>query len=169
MNGSPVTSVHGKTPLEAWANALIKIGLIDEVMYEKALESISTARIEGVNEVKGRMEALKKQRQEARARQLQKQRDHRGLSPTSAEKDSIDDDHLGLISEDGREPPSEKEMELKKRAQLLLESYKERLAGSRKVAIALADARIQAQDRFLCNPFFDDDARSPCIERSPQP
>jgi len=156
--GSPVTSVHGKTPLEAWANALIKIGLIDEVMYEKALESISTARIEGVNEVKGRMEALKKQRQEARARQLQKQRDQLGLSPTSAEKDSIDDDHLGLISEDGREPPSEKEMELKKRAQLLLESYKERLAGSRKVAIALADARIQAQDRFLCNPFFDDDA-----------
>jgi hypothetical protein len=43
VKGKPVISVHGKTPLEAWANALIKLGLIDEVMYEKALESIATA------------------------------------------------------------------------------------------------------------------------------
>ena len=69
-----MTCVVGTTPIEVWANALIKLGLIDEIMYERSLDSIAENRAQGIAEVEGRMETLRNQRREARARQVMKQK-----------------------------------------------------------------------------------------------
>ena len=57
MNGKPVRSVLAKSPVEAWGKTLLSLGLIDEIMYTSALQSLSVAREEGFNEVKSKMEA----------------------------------------------------------------------------------------------------------------
>ena len=162
-------SVHGKSPLEAWANALIKLGLIDEVMYEKALESIKSARVEGMKEVKDRMDTLRRQRQEARARQLQKQKDNGdgSQSPVQIEdsktKEFIEKDADEEVekepSTEGKEPSTEKEQELRDRAEELKAAYEVRFKESQKIAISLADSRIAAHGPFLSNPFYGDETQ----------
>ena len=57
MNGKPVRSVLAKSPVEAWGKTLLSLGLIDEIMYTSALQTLSVARDEGFNEVKSKMEA----------------------------------------------------------------------------------------------------------------
>ena len=158
-------SVHGKSPLEAWANALIKLGLIDEVMYEKALESIKSARVEGMKEVKDRLDTLRRQRQEARARQLQKQKEHGdgSQSPVPAQneesktKESSEKDDAGEEVE--KEPSTDKEQELREKAEELKAAYEVRFKESQKIAISLADSRIAAHGPFLSNPFYGDETQ----------
>jgi len=157
-------SVYGKSPLEAWANALIKIGLIDEVMYEKALESIETARIEGMKEVKDRLDTLKRQRQEARARQLQKQKEQTEGSQSpivsqnedSKQKEGSDKDEDEEVD---KEPSTDKEEELREKAENLKVAYETRFKDSQKLAIALADTRIAGLGPFMSNPFCDDETQ----------
>ena len=164
VRGKPVLSVFGTTPLEAWANALVKLGLIDEIMYEKALKSIASARVEGINEVKDKMEALRRQRQEARARQAQKQK---GLdtpqSPTASQngeegEDAMDGEGLKRRG-DNHEPATEEEKELRRKVKKLLHTYERRMKESQMTAISLADARINAMGTFLSNPFYGDEVQ----------
>ena len=108
VNGKPVISVFGSTPLEAWANALIKLGLIDEVMYETALESIAVARVDSMNEVKEKMETLKRQRQEARARQLQKMKDQSDVSQSPMGAQNGDDNEGGGTKESSAQMRTQK-------------------------------------------------------------
>ena len=163
VRGKPVMSVHGKSPLEAWANALIKIGLIDEVMYEKALESIETARIEGMKEVKDRMDTLKRQRQEARARQLQKQKETEGsqspIAPQNEDCKHKEGSENDAGEEIDKEPSTDKEKELIEKAEELKAAYETRFKDSQKLAISLADARIAALGPFLSNPFYGDETQ----------
>ena len=160
VHGKHVTSVYGTTPLEAWANALIKLGLIDELMYERALDSIAAARVEGVNEVKEKMEILKRQRQEARARHVQKMKEQSDVSGSPRSKNG--DEKGGIV--DGEEKSNSKaaeeatgkERRLREKADTLLKTFQNRVKESKMLSISLADARIHAAGRFLSNPFYGD-------------
>jgi hypothetical protein len=57
LNGKPVTSVFGTSPLEAWGQVLTKLGLIDEIMFDTAVDSVKTSRADGFKEAKDKMEA----------------------------------------------------------------------------------------------------------------
>ena len=42
LNGKSVTTALGKTPIEAWSQCLIKLGLVDEIIVEQANEVLKT-------------------------------------------------------------------------------------------------------------------------------
>lgn len=54
VDGKPVHSVVGTSPLEAWGKALVKLGLIDEIMLDRGLGAVNAAREEGLEEAKAR-------------------------------------------------------------------------------------------------------------------
>ena len=181
IKGKPVTTVTGKSPVEAWGKVLIKLGLIDEIMFQSSQESCAAAKLEGLAEVKGKIESIKKQRQEARARHLQRLKEKsrendddnkqnrpiivrvkEGQAIEPDDSDVIDDDDrersIGENEQQGsedRESATEKEEQTRKKIKTLREAYEVRLAESRATAIALADARIASIGPFLGNPFHD--------------
>ena len=141
--GRPVTTVTGKSPIEAWARALMKLGLIDEIIYEQSLESIADSRSEGLAELKGKLESTKRFRQDGRSRHKDKKegKSNSGESP----EDSVEGD-------------SAREVQLRERVEKLLNQYETRLSESRATSTELAEARIQVLGPFLSNPFLDSDA-----------
>ena len=175
MKGKSVKTVTGRTPLEAWGQALIQLGLIDEIMLEMAEDSVASARLEGLAEVKEKMEAVKKQRQEARARHIQRQKEKSKeessrpiivrvkngevIEPDDFEStgDEAEKDDERMEDAKDAEPPATRERELRERVAELREIYDTRLAESRSVAIELANARISTLGPFLTNPFFEVD------------
>ena len=180
LKGKPVTTITGRSALYAWGKVLIHFGLIDEIMFEKSIEAISAARVEGIAEAKEKMNLVKQQRQLARARHIQRQKEkskgdksHSPLVVRVKGGETVGDLPEGMVSSDEegnssdnaeaggeREDATEEELELREKTEQLLESYEKRLAESRNVAIDLADARIRAISPFLCNPFFDSEYSS---------
>lgn len=158
VQGKPVTSVYGKSPMEAWANAMIKMGMIDEIMYEKALESIEVARLEGIREAKEKLEILKRQRHEAKARYIQKQKGILDLPSVEEVKvvDNSDNVQKEIIV---KEPISEEETALRLKLENVLSRYNTVHKNSQKISMALADARIEALGQFLSNPFYGDEVQ----------
>ena len=71
LRGKPVTSVIGTSPIHAWGNALIKLGLIDEIMMQSALDARAVAQEEGRAEAKEKMEEKKAKRQQAQTKSTQ--------------------------------------------------------------------------------------------------
>ncbi|MFN9979819.1 MAG: hypothetical protein ACK53Y_07895, partial [bacterium] len=62
----------GNTPLEAWGNLLITLGLIDEVTYEKAQLNVCLQRQRRFTEAEDRLKQLQHQRRQAKLRHKQK-------------------------------------------------------------------------------------------------
>ena len=142
LNNKPVVSVVGSTPLEAWSKVLIKLGLIDEIMAESALEAVETARIEGLAEAKGKLHGKKRMK--------------KGADPgTPEEASSPQTDGTNEVNESGQESLPEKEKELLDRVASLRVQLKEAKAEDQEAAIELANARIDLIGSFLCNPFYD--------------
>ena len=160
MNGKPVRSVLAKSPLEAWGKTLLSLGLIDEIMYESALKTLSKAREEGFKEVKDKLDAANKKRRDDRA----KEKIHHSHG-TRQSAGGEDDDKNQDISADGNEMDADKmdtekedqspeEMELRKKLaemQNKLEAAKKR---SKVASFNLANARIAAISPFAANPFL---------------
>jgi hypothetical protein len=182
LKGKPVTTITGRSALYAWGKVLIHFGLIDEIIFEKSIEAITAARVEGIAEAKDKMNLIKQQRQLARARHIQRQKEKSkgdksnsnsplvvrvkgGETIGDLPEGMVSTDEEGNLSDNGeaggeREDATEEELELREKAKQVLELYEKRLAESRTVAIELADARIKAISPFLCNPFFESEYSS---------
>jgi Bromodomain len=134
LNGKPVHTTIGRTALEAWSRALIKLGLVDEVIVELS------------------MEAVKKSRDEA----LGKGKTHKGDDDGNLDGDSVqgDDDNSEELDADA-EPYSDLEKSLRKRIAALKEEYSEARTAEKAAAEALADARMLLLSPFVCNPFAE--------------
>ena len=137
VHGKPVTTILGTSPILAWAKALTKLGLIDEIIYEQALNSVSYARNEGLAE-------LKKQSKE---RQSSKRLNGNDTDPSSPSKNENKLDHS-----------TEKETLLRERVDDLMKEYETQLAASKATATKLAEARIESLGPFYSNPFLDTDS-----------
>ena len=100
LRGKPVTSVIGTTPLRAWGKALIKLGLIDEIMLQSALEAREIAQAEGRAEAEEKLENKKAQRQQTRSKVLQKQVDAMSVEDESATEGTSKPQNGELLKEE---------------------------------------------------------------------
>lgn len=182
LNGKPVMTAIGRTPLEAWSNCLIKLGLVDEIHVDTAMEAVKAARKESRQEAKGKLDGKKRIKQRGASDDFaEAKRDKpRGASddyaeikrakPRGASEDDVEEEEKDDASKDERddafkepetaeeeedtsEPISEEEQELLDRLASLREELAEAKDEDDVAAIALADARIGVLGRFMCNPF----------------
>lgn len=169
LNGQPVTSVVGESPLHAWGRVLLKLGLIDEIMYLRAIESVRTSRLEGLKDAKDRLEGKvpakspaadkKKGASDSQPPSLTPSRAQSpvdGETKTEEKKDAEEVEEI--VPDPDKEPPSERELELRSKLNALKSELEASQEEGRKVSIALANARIHDLGPFLCNPFLDEES-----------
>jgi hypothetical protein len=174
INSKPVISVVGESPLEAWGRALTKLGLIDEIMLDRAIEVVQQSRVEGLREAKYKLAG--KQRSKTPTGEKKDENEEidnssRAPSPSHSsvndigageeereEKKELDDEAMDSHDPD-REPPSEREAELRKRVEELQSEYVKSKEEDENAAIELANARIRDLGPFLCNPFHDEESK----------
>lgn len=180
IDDKPVISVVGESPLEAWGKVLTKLGLLDEIMLDMAMDQVVKSRAQGLQEAKQKLEGKFPLPPHHVPRSVTKSPlpdrgspDSRAASPypvssngddeggsTPAMEESNDGEQAveaEQIDED-REPMSEREKHLREMLQEVTEELEEVEAEERSAAIALADARIHAVGPLLCNPFHDDES-----------
>ena len=135
LNGTPVTSVIGFTPVHAWSKAMIKLGLVDEVTVKEAMETCEVAR------------------QGGKADATTKSTSSPGIKPNN-KVDGIADssNHHETVPEIVY---SEEEKDLREKVQRLKGEVKDARIESKKAAAELADERIKMLGPFLSNPFRD--------------
>eukprot|EP00571_Detonula_confervacea_P012392 CAMPEP_0172304510 /NCGR_PEP_ID=MMETSP1058-20130122/5901_1 /TAXON_ID=83371 /ORGANISM="Detonula confervacea, Strain CCMP 353" /LENGTH=1370 /DNA_ID=CAMNT_0013015761 /DNA_START=330 /DNA_END=4439 /DNA_ORIENTATION=+ len=158
MNGKPVRSVLAKTPLEAWGKTLLSLGLIDEIMYEAALQTLQSAREEGFNEAKDKLDAVNKKRRDDRAKASRHSMDGDDdkSQGTDVDGDQIDADKTEADKEDAMP----EEVELREKLTELQNKLTASKKRSKAASLNLANARIAAITPFGANPFLcrDDSA-----------
>ena len=148
LGGKPVMTAIGRTPIEAWSQCLIKLGLIDEIILEEATEMLKTSK-DSAPEGKGKPGDSKKKPKKDEDATAEDNEDASKTEEEGAEE-----------SEDDSEPISEKEQELRDRVAALREQLSEAKEEDKSAAIALAGARIQSMGKFMCNPFDDSEGNS---------
>ena len=165
LHGQPVTSVVGESPLHAWGMALIKLGLVDEFMYLRAMEAVQTSRLEGLRDAKDRLEgkvAAKSPSSDTKKKGTESQSPSRAPSPlggdSKAEEKKDAGDGMEKAPDPDREPPSEKELELRSKLNSLKSELEAAQDESRTASVALANARIHDLGPFFCNPFLDEES-----------
>lgn len=136
MNGKPVHTTIGRTPLEAWSLALTKLGLIDEVIVDRAMEALEAARETSESETRGKKKGSVKVEDEAK----------------ESNTNLGEDEALEHLDPDA-EPYSEEELALRERLQSLKKEYQEAALEDGSVAEELVDARIALMGPMACNPF----------------
>jgi len=150
IKSKPVTVVMGKSILEAWGKTLLCLGLIDESMMEEGFLALKEARQEGMAEAKGKIEALKLQRKQARARQLQRQSD---ASANNNEMKDKEDEKSDDEQATEREEYTEEELHLKAQVDELRSRYASLKEDAAISSNSLSDSRLASIGPFLCNPF----------------
>jgi hypothetical protein len=164
LNGKPVTAVLGKTPLEAWGNVLMKLGMIDELMHADGLKTLETTRKDGLKEAKDKLEGGGATNSSSKSKKKEPEGGRASLSTTASamDEDETNEDEQPSKAEGSvveaeeapRDPPSEKEKHLLRMVEVLEEELAETEADDEEAASALADARIALQGGpMLCNPF----------------
>lgn len=143
LNGKPVVSVIGLTPLEAWGRVLIKLGLIDEIMHEAGVAKVDELRSNrlGANDKSSRLESTSSPDSYANTERMDQ-------LITNGDEESTAHDDGGP-----RDPPSEKEKFLRNEVAGLMEELREATEDDRMTQKSLADARIFGIGPFLGNPF----------------
>jgi hypothetical protein len=106
LRGKPVTSVIGNSPLEAWGNALIKLGLIDEIMLQSALEARAVAQVEGRAEAEERF-GIKKVNRQAPAQKHQKQEETAAADEKDVDSSSKKEPATTEETQEGEAPTQE--------------------------------------------------------------
>ena len=167
LNGKPVESVCGVTPIEVWGKVLLKMGLIDEIMFEKSIETMRQVQNEAkLKLVDGRTPIRGQQNGESKKRDVP---DAGDISPSILSTPNGDDnreDRKGseegldesLQSMSDREAANEEETKLRAQLDTLLAELKDAKEADRAAIVQLANARIYDLGPFLCNPFLDDEA-----------
>jgi Bromodomain len=169
LNGKPVVSVVGDSPLQTWGKVLLKLGLIDEIIMARSMEVVRQARIEGLQEAKIKLE--NRQQAKGQSSETKKRDDRDGVDLSSSPStpngdDNLDRDKAGLFEEmdasmqsmSDKEPPSEEEMKLRAKMEALFLQLVEAHEDDRDAITELANARIYDLGPFLCNPFVDDES-----------
>ncbi|KAG7348250.1 hypothetical protein IV203_016955 [Nitzschia inconspicua] len=137
LNGKPVHTTIGKTPLEAWSLALVKLGLIDEIIVERAMEALEAARKANELDARGKKKVAVKVEDEAKG---------------DANSNFAEDDAQEQLDPDA-EPYSEKELALRERLEALKKEYNDAALKDGSVAEDLANARVALMGPMACNPF----------------
>ena len=149
LNGKSVTTALGKTPIEAWSQCLIKLGLVDEIIVEQANEVLKTWQ-EDVMEGKVKLDSKKRAKPRAASEEDGEDKDE---SKHADDKDSEE-------AADDAESVSGEEKDLRDRATALREELATLKEEDKAAAVALADARIGIMGKFMCNPFGDSEGCS---------
>lgn len=150
LNGRPVTTTIGRTPLEAWSNFLIKLGLADEVIVDLAMSAVKASREEGFLEAKAKADGKKR----PKARSMSddaidtENNDENAEKTESAENEENDED---------AEEITEQEQALRDRVVELRNEMAKAKEEDEAATLALADARIGLLGPLLCNPFVETD------------
>jgi Bromodomain len=147
INGLPVHTVIGLSPIEAWGKVLSKLGLTDEIMSVAALDSIVSTRNQGLVQAKGKIE-----RQQARRRGGSEHSD------PDATIGSGDANGLGRTAGNYHTMP---EGEIDMKVASLRSELDEAKCQDRAAGIELAEKRISALGAYLSNPFADNDPQLP--------
>lgn len=158
--GKPITCVVGTTPLEAWGQALMKLGLLDEIMREDAMKTVVAAREDALKEAKEKLESGKGKPGRKNMDTTTDEKARRGSVSTTAsgdEESKKNEDEAVDGDQSGRDPPSEKEKHLRSMVEQLTEELEEAMAEDAEATAALADARISLLGGpMMCNPFPKD-------------
>ena len=150
LNGKPVISTIGDTPLEAWSKCLVKLGMVDEIILEQAMEAIRASK-EAPQRDEDKPEPLKtpSNADAYNAREL-----------TDEEKHAVHDTEssTGIVEvqpkeQDDREPVCEEEQVMRDNAAALMLEMQALKAEDEAATADLADSRIQMLGRYLINPF----------------
>jgi Bromodomain len=170
LNGKPVYSVIGDSPLQAWGKALLKLGLIDEIMLERSMEAVQQAREEGLQEAKSKLEnrtkgssATSSSEVTTKKREENVPSDEPAPSPSAANDEENGEEKKGALEEatqslSDREPASSEETEVRAEMEALLSKLVEFKEEERSVINELANARMYDLGPFLCNPFLEDES-----------
>ena len=142
LNGKPVRCALGRTPLEAWSQCLIQLGLVDEVIVDKAMEAVKDAREAPAepskdaskDNPKGKGDAMKDKEEESKKEDAKE--------------------------ESEEEPVSEKEKELLDRLAALREEFAQANKQDKGAETTLAENRISRIGKLMCNPFIDEGTSS---------
>jgi len=141
LNGKPVCTVTGQTPIEAWSMALIKLGLIDEEIATRAMKALEEsikekAAVEGRgNKKKGKGGDDEKMDLYLLMEEFEKDQEH---------PDALDSD---------AESYTEEEMLLKERVAALKLEYARVDNEDEDAATALIDTRVELMGPMATNPF----------------
>ena len=166
LHGKPVHAVIGSSPIEAWGKLLITLGMIDEIMYERAMELLESSRKEGMQEAKDKLENKGKKKDSSPDSVSSSVQASTPVDDGTPEekKDSEDatmteatnSEPVAEVADD-KEPPSEEELLLLKQVQDLETELEEAMNDNENAIIELCDARIAHLGPFLCNPFQSDE------------
>ena len=163
MNGKPVRSVLAKTPLEAWGKTLLSLGLIDEIMFGAALLELQSAREEGFNEVKDKLDAVNKKRRDDRAKDKQRRSDRNSVEGDDDMSQGTDVDgapNMNKMESDKgdkwKDTPPE-EIELREKLSELQNNLEDAKKRSKAASLNLANAQIATISPFAANPFLSRD------------
>ena len=179
INGKPVSCVVDKSPLEAWGKALVQLGLVDEIICELALDSVKKLREDSLQKAREKLQQTHSN-PGSHSKSFKRERagsydtdgiptalNSRASTPVPSSRHNGDGtpeeqrkvgDAEDANQDDDVEPPSERELYLRRRVDELKEDLDDAVEESQHAALELADARIGLLGPFLCNPFRLDES-----------
>lgn len=172
LNRKPVTSVIGTTPLETWGKVLIRLGLIDEVMFEDGMTALKESREQARQKAMEKLEAKKSTKKEDTSKEVTTPSQSTAPSPeplatisendlegahAEEEKKETQEEMEAEEVEDDREAESEEEKVWRSKVEALRDQLETVQEDNREAAIELFDARIRVLGPLLCNPFQNDE------------
>ena len=144
--------------MEAWGNTLVALGLVDEEILASAYKILDKSREEGIAGAKARLEAIKEQRKQARARHKIRSKGESTGSIHGKSRMKGDDEEGSTVAslgseDDGRESCSPEEEEHRLQFNNLKTQYEDLLNISRETTNALCDVRLSSIGPLVSNPF----------------
>eukprot|EP00934_Nitzschia_sp_Nitz4_P004114 Nitzschia sp. Nitz4//scaffold47_size129522//67235//74024//NITZ4_003555-RA/size129522-augustus-gene-0.109-mRNA-1//1//CDS//3329552812//4104//frame0 len=155
LHGKPVTCTVGRTPLEAWSNCLIQLGMVDEIIVEQAMAAVKATREDPTSDSKSAKADVKKPRKSQAASEDGMDQD--GDTNTAATNDNEEAQEEAPPEEEDAESVSPEEQELLGKVEALRKEMAEAKEVDDAAAVELADARIAMLGSLMCNPFVVSD------------
>ena len=161
INGRPVETVVGETPIEAWGQVLVKLGMIDEIIMEMGLKALQEAREQGLRDAKKNKKNNKPGKTNATPdtpRMMdgsEKNTDGSEMRVVEGEHNTVETTTADEASSTtpSREPPTEEEISLRDRVENLKKELEELQAINQQAEGELSQSRTNALGLFFCNPF----------------
>jgi len=142
LYGKPVSTALGKNPLEAWGQCLIKLGLVDEILVESAMQAVKDSREESLQEARDKIGKKKSKSKSSTEAQEGNKNDKLGDGVKEETEPNTEVEPIGDLEQQFLDKVASLEAEVSRLKDL-----------DRKATVELADARINVLGNFLCNPF----------------
>ena len=150
LNGLPVHTVIGMSPIEAWGKVMSRLGLTDEIISDAAMEAMVSSRDMAMKEAKGKIES------KGRAKKIAT------TNGSGEHHDETNGERTNPDAEDGAAAVGAmSEEELKAKVASLRSELEDATNQDRQASVELADKRISALGSYLSNPFTDKDPQLP--------